>query len=567
MALALSGQNCRFEAEIAYRAGAARHISAHYIPDRGADGTVRGFFALVQDVTESKRAHQALEDARQRLSLALRAGRSGTFEWDIASNHTSWSEELLELHGFRKGDFSGSHEAWRASIHPDDFEQVLAAFERALAEGEVAVDYRIRRHDTGEVRWLHCRGAVTHDEERHPVRMLGINVDITEQKRAEEALRDVDRRKDEFLAMLAHELRNPLAPIRYVAHMLAHQKLNDAIVRSNVPILLRQVSHLVRLVDDLLDAARIRRGVIEIRKEYLHAESALQRAIEAMQATIGERGQALRFTPTPRPLSVRGDAVRLEQVFVNLLSNASRYSPQGGVIHVSAEIVESNAVVSIRDEGSGIDPQVLPHIFDLFLQADQSLDRPHGGLGIGLTIVKRIVELHGGRVEARSDGLGHGSEFKVHLPLAALEQPLAERERDYRVVPRRILVVEDNHDSAEMLRALLESDGHTVATAGDGGEALKQLESFAPEFVLMDIGLPGMDGYSVAGLMRQKESGKAVRLYALTGYGYPEDRALAFRSGFDGHMTKPVDPDRLLRLLSDALADRARTNNKHPARS
>jgi PAS domain S-box-containing protein len=560
--VALAGETSRFDAEVSYREGGPKYISAYYVPDRDAEGAVQGFFALVQDITANKRAQQALEQAQHRLSLALRAGRSGTFEWDIVANRTAWSEESLELHGFGKGEFRGSREAWITCIHPEDVERVLDAFERALGDGELAVDYRIRRHDTGEIRWLHCRGAVNHDEQRRPLRMVGINVDITEQKRAEEALREVDRRKDEFLAMLAHELRNPLAPIRYVAHILAHDNTDRQSVRRNVPILLRQVSHLVRLVDDLLDAARIRRGMIEVKKEYLHAESALQRALETMQATFGEKHQTLRFTPAAGPLPVRGDAVRLEQVFVNLLANASKYSPEGGVIHVSAQLNEPEAVIRVRDEGAGIDPQMLPHVFDLFLQADQSLDRPQGGLGIGLTIVKRVVELHGGRVEARSDGLGQGSEFNVILPLVEPEQNLAERERGYRPVRRRVLVVEDNADSAQMLCALLEGDGHTVAAARDGGEALTQLEAFSPEFVLMDIGLPGMDGYALAGLMRQRTSGKSVRMYALTGYGYPEDRAMALRSGFDGHLTKPVDPERLLRLLSDALPERSHASSQ-----
>ena len=560
--LALSGQTSRFETEVSYREAGPRYISAYYIPDRDQDGVVHGFFALVQDVTENKRAQQALEEAQHRLSLALRAGRSGTFEWDIAANRSAWSEELLELHGFRNGEFRGSREAWKECVHPEDLERVLDAFERALGDGELAVDYRIRRRDSGEIRWLHCRGAVSHDEHRRPLRMVGINVDITEQKRAEEALREVDRRKDEFLAMLAHELRNPLAPIRYVAHILAHHNTDPQSVRRNVPILLRQVSHLVRLVDDLLDAARIRRGMIEVKKEYLHAESALQRAMETMQATVGEKHQTLRFTPAAGALPVRGDAVRLEQVFVNLLSNAAKYSPVGGVIHVSAQSGESEAIIRVRDEGAGIDPQMLPHVFDLFLQADQSLDRSQGGLGIGLTIVKRIVELHGGRVEARSDGLGHGSEFTVILPLVEPEQRLVERQRGYQTVTRRVLVVEDNPDSAQMLCTLLEGDGHTVAAARDGGEALTQLEAFSPEFVLMDIGLPGMDGYALAGLMRQRASGKSLRMYALTGYGYPEDRAMALRSGFDGHLTKPVDPERLLRLLSDALPERSNASSQ-----
>lgn len=564
--LALSGETIRFEAEVDYRDAGRRHINAHYVPDRDVNGGVQGFFALVQDVTESKNARQAVEDAQQRLSLALRAGRSGTFDWDIESNRSAWSEELLELYGFRNGDFAGTQEAWRSCIHPEDLQHFLVSFERASADDEVVVEYRIRRHDSGAVRWLHCRGKVSHDEHGRPVRMFGINVDITEQKHAEEALRESDRRKDEFLAMLAHELRNPLAPIRYVAHLLAHENGDLRAVRRNGEILMRQVTHLVRLVDDLLDAARISRGKIEIRKEPMNAESALQRAMESMQSTLGSKRQTLRYTPTAHRLPVLGDPVRLEQVFVNLLSNASKYSPERAPIDVSAEHDAGHAVIRVRDEGSGIDAQTLTRVFDLFLQADQSLDRPQGGLGIGLTIVKRVVELHGGSVEARSEGVGHGSEFVVHLPLDAAEQPLADRERDYRVTARRVLVVEDNDDSAQMLCSLLKTDGHQVATASDGGEALNQLESFAPDWILMDIGLPGMDGYAVVGLMRQRESGKSARIYALTGYGHPEDRDMALRSGFDGHLTKPVDPQNLLRLLSQGPPEHSNSRSRHSTR-
>jgi PAS domain S-box-containing protein len=525
----------------------------------------RAYRAQRDALNEARSAHQSSEDAQQALSLALRAGRSGTFDWDLVSNRSIWSEELLELHGFGRGGFAGTREAWEACVHPEDLERVVATFERAMGDDYVVLEYRIRRHDDGQVRWLHCCGRVSHDAERRPVRMIGINVDITEQKRAEEALRDVDRRKDEFLAMLAHELRNPLAPIRYVAHLLARENADLVTVRRNGEVLLRQVTHLARLVDDLLDAARISRGMIEIKKDTLWAEATLQRAMESMQSALGAKHQTLRYTPAPDPLPVLGDAVRLEQVFVNLLSNASKYSPELAPIHVSAEVREGHAVFRIRDEGTGIDPQTLTRVFDLFLQADQSLDRPHGGLGIGLTIVKRIVDLHGGSVEALSGGLGLGSEFVVRLPLAQAG-PRVNRERGYEVVVRRVLVVEDNYDSAQMLRELLKSDGHLVAIAGDGADALRQLESFAPEWILMDIGLPGMDGYAVAGLMRQREAGRAAHIYALTGYGNPEDRALALKSGFEGHLTKPVDPENLLRLLSEGAPLRADSRSSRSAR-
>jgi PAS domain S-box-containing protein len=562
MEAALSGQYVDFETDVPYRTGGIRHVSAHYVPDAGADGVVRGYFALVEDVTERKQKEQLLADERLRLSLAMRAGRSGTFDWNIVTNQNSWSQELLDLHGFAPGKFDGSHEAWLAILHPDDLARVAARSELALKEGEITLEFRIRRHDTGEVRWLHARGKVFYDADHKPVRMLGINVDITEQKRAEEMLREADRRKDEFLAMLAHELRSPLSPIRNVAHILTDQRADIATLRYCGELVQRQVINLARLVDDLLDVARMRQGALEIRPQPVDLAVVIERAVETALFAVGGGRQSLRFVRLSHPMFVRGDPVRLEQVFANLLANASKFSPASSKIEIATELLEDCVVVRVIDEGIGIDPQMLRRVFDLFVQGDQSLDRPLGGLGIGLTLVKKIVELHGGTVEAMSQGIGSGSEFVVRLPRAS-ESPAplmtvptrADRSR----ARHRILIVEDNKDAIESLQILLRLAGHEVVAATTGFDALEALGRFAPEWIFTDIGLPGLDGYALAGMIRHHPNGKTPRLYAVTGYGRQEDRALALQAGFDGHLVKPVDPSVLLGLLENQAVESSRS--------
>ena len=518
---------------------------------------VRGYFALIEDVSERKQKEQLLADERVRLSLALRAGRSGTYDWNIVTSRNVWSQELLDLHGFAPGEFNLSYETWLTTVHPDDLAKVRAIPERALTEDEIAVEFRIRRHDTGEMRWIHGRGKVFYDADRKPVRMLGINVDITEQKRAEESLRDADRRKDEFLAMLAHELRNPLSPIRNVAHILTDQRADIATIRRCGELVQRQVTTLARLVDDLLDVARMRQGDFEIRTQSVDLGAVIERAVETVQFAADGGRQSVKYEPLSRPIFVPGDPVRLEQVFTNLLSNASKFSPPSARIEIATEIVDGSVVVRVIDDGIGIDSQMLRQVFDLFVQGDQSLDRPLGGLGIGLTLVKKIVELHGGTVEARSEGIGSGSEFIVRLPRAPEPSVSlgAPPPPDRSGTRRRILIVEDDHDSVESLQILLRLAGHDVLATRSGFDALEALGRFAPEWIFADIGLPGLDGYALAGMIRHHPNGKAPRLYAVTGYGRLEDRALALQAGFDGHLVKPVDPNVLFGLLENVTIE------------
>jgi len=380
--------------------------------------------------------------------------------------------------------------------------------------------------------------------------------DISGRKRAERALREVDRRKDNFLAMLAHELRNPLAPIRNVAHILGRGQADPVTIRRSAELLERQASHLTHLVDDLLDVARITRGRVALRREPLNVASVVDTALEAVKPLLDFRGQKVAFTRPGEPVFVDADKVRLCQVISNLLTNAIKYSPEYARIELKLMATAREVALVLRDEGVGIDPQMLPDIFDLYLQGDGSVDRMHTGLGIGLTVVKHLVEMHGGGVEAHSDGLGKGSEFRVRLPrVAAVPMPVADDEDggSLPVTRRRVLVVEDNRDSAESLRELLRLDSHEVEVAHDGASALSRLDEFHADVVLLDIGLPRMDGFMVAHAIRARftDASQRPRLVAITGHGRDVDRHAALSSGFDGHLTKPVEPARLLRMVAE----------------
>ncbi len=377
------------------------------------------------------------------------------------------------------------------------------------------------------------------------------------------ALREADRRKDEFLAMLAHELRNPLAPIRNAAYVLAKGAADAAAVRRSGLMIERQASHLTRLVDDLLDVARITRGRVVLKLEALSLDSVVDSALESVQPILENRRQTTSVCRPAEKIFVDGDGVRLCQAVVNLLTNASKYSPERARIEIDIEGSTLDAVIRVRDPGCGIDAQLLPHLFDLFLQGDRTLDRAQGGLGVGLTIVKLLVEMHGGRVEAESAGLGAGSQFtirlrRVHAPAAAHASRAPHWPRAVR--SRRILVIEDNRDAAESMRAVLRTDGHEVEMVPDGAAGLAKLEDFRAEIVLLDIGLPRMDGYMVAHAMRERFAlaGRRPRLLALTGYGRDEDKVAALKAGFDGHLAKPVDPVHLLAVIA-AQDERSRS--------
>jgi signal transduction histidine kinase len=369
-------------------------------------------------------------------------------------------------------------------------------------------------------------------------------------------LAEADRRKDEFLAMLAHELRNPLAAIMTAIGILERKPTDDTKELRMRSIINRQTHHLARLVDDLLDVSRITRGKVELRRERLDLRIVLQQVLALMRPVAEGRGLKLESSLPDRAIWLNADATRLEQVFINLVDNAAKYTDAGGSIsvHVSAEGTDGSAraVVRIKDTGIGIPAHKLPAIFELFNQADESLERSRGGLGIGLTLVRSLVEMHGGTISATSAGAGQGSEFQVKLPLIAAMPELArgtlaaeERQRQ-----RRILLVEDNSDARQALKDLLELWGHQVQVAPDGLNGVALALEARPELALVDIGLPGLDGYRVAQELRARV-GEEIRLVAITGYGGPEDRHRALQAGFDHHLVKPVKPDELDRLLME----------------
>lgn len=378
--------------------------------------------------------------------------------------------------------------------------------------------------------------------------------------RAEQALRDADRRKDEFLAMLAHELRNPLAPIRACSELLARVLPLDPSGQSAVAIVQRQVAHLARLVDDLLDVSRITQGRIQLQRRTLEMSSILAQAMESVEPLLRERRHRVIHVAHRQPVYVYGDAARLVQCVSNLLTNAAKYTDAGGELRLELREERGTAVVSVTDNGVGIPAELLPRIFELFVQSARSLDRSEGGLGIGLSVVQRLVQMHGGEVSAASGGPGLGSTFEIRLPVVAPPSQSAIPSARPPVLPKRVLVVDDNVDAATSLTELLKLDGHTARAVHTGAEALQSFAGFRPEVILLDIGLPDTDGYQVA--QRIRSTGSDVVLIALTGYGQIEDIERARLAGFDAHLVKPVDLRRLQSVISgrDAPASAVRAD-------
>jgi two-component system, chemotaxis family, CheB/CheR fusion protein len=392
------------------------------------------------------------------------------------------------------------------------------------------------------------------DRDRGQLILLAIQ-DITDRQATTASLRERNRRKDEFLVMLAHELRNPLTPITHAIHLL-QQKGADPASTTLHEMIARQTSRLVHLVDELLDVARIGRGIIELTHERIDLRALVQQSMQANRVRFEQRQHTLSLSLPERAVYVDGDPVRLEQVMANLLDNAAKYTDPNGRITVSLQRDGDDAVIRVRDSGIGIAPEMLDEIFELFAQVDHSLARSGGGLGLGLTVVRRVLDLHGGRIAAHSDGLGTGSEFVVRLPLAAVVtelQSVADTvETDMAALGRgrRILIVDDNKDSAESLALLARLWGHEVAVTADGPTALARVSTFQPEVALVDIGLPGMNGYEIARRLRADGWHDDLLLVAVTGYGRAEDRNAARAAGFDVHMTKPVAVDDLQHLLA-----------------
>lgn len=443
-------------------------------------------------------------------------------------------------------------------IHPDDMEHIHATVAESARElSPWHCEWRVRHPDKGEI-WVEGRSI----PEREPdggILWHGFIHEITERKRVEKSLKEADRRKNEFLAMLGHELRNPLAPIRNAVQILKSQNPADSNLAWSVHVIDRQVGHLARLLDDLLDVARIMQGRIMLKTKSVDLIEIIDSAVETCRPLVEARKQILSVSHPATPQWIEGDPVRLTQTLSNLLNNAAKYTPEGGKISLKMVRDDHEGVITVEDTGVGICPEILPHIFDLFTQADRSLAHAQGGLGIGLTLAQRLVEMHGGTITASSEGLGRGSEFTVRLPLIPSERPMTGPPSQVQVASSparlRVLVVDDYADAAESLGVLLRSIGHEVAVAEGGLEAIERASALQPQVVLLDIGLPDLDGYEVAKRLRELPETQQAVLIALTGYGQPEDRERSKAAGFDHHLLKPVDLDVLSALLASATGE------------
>jgi PAS domain S-box-containing protein len=526
----------------------------------------------VEELAEANRRKQellvSLQESEENLrlladtipQLAWMATPDGAIYW--------YNRRWYEYTGTRPEDMDGS--GWQSVHDPSVLPQVLERWQASIATGEpFEMVFPLKGAD-GEFRAFLTRVNPLRDARGRILHWFGTNTDIGEIKRMEDALRDADRRKDEFLATLAHELRNPLAPIRNSLQILKMPRIDEATIRQARDMMERQVQSLVRLVDDLLDVARVMRGKIELRKEPVELATVIARAVETAQSLIEAQGHQLQLSVPPESLLLDADPVRLAQVIANLLTNSAKYTEPGGRIGLSATRSGEHVLVRVRDDGIGIAPDLLPHVFDLFVQADHAFAKTQGGLGIGLTLVNNLTQLHGGTVEAHSDGLGKGSEFTVRLPLIADTRQAvhahADEHRDEIASSgHRLLVVDDNKDAAVSLAALLGLKGHDVRVAHDGPSALAIASAFRPTMVFLDIGMPEMDGYEVARRMRQQAGSEPVVLAALTGWGQEEDRRRTLAAGFDHHLVKPAEPEVIESLLDNLqLRRRSTSSSRRP---
>jgi PAS domain S-box-containing protein len=550
--------------------GTKSWISVSGAPISDVGGNIVGGVVLITDIDEVKRSSEALRINQERLNLAQKASRAGSFEWNLRTDAVIWSKETEALFGLAPGSFGGSYEDWTRCVHPEDLPRTEQELRRALVDGEGVSEYRAVWPD-GSVRWIQARGKVFFDEAGEPWRWIGINMDVTERKqmdeslrRQTEALREADRRKDEFLATLAHELRNPLAPISNALQILTLRGDDPTLVAQTKEVMERQVHQMSRLVDDLLEVSRIGRGKISLEKAPVDLAEVVATAVETSRPLVEAHHHTLTVSLPKRRARVEADGARLAQVLSNLLNNAAKYTEDGGRIDLIVEQAQGEAVIRVRDNGIGIAPERLPSVFDMFKQIEGAADRSQGGLGIGLTLARRLIEMHGGKIEAHSAGLGKGSEFVTRLP--ALVEPAPELTPEPAEGPaapsangsRRVLVVDDNVDSAESMAVLLRLYGHEVRLAHDGEAALEEARSFRPDVIFLDLSLPKMDGYEVARRLRMEPATGGMTLVAMTGYGQEEERRRTREAGFDSHLVKPVDFDMLQELLSSLPANQSR---------
>jgi len=549
-----------FETRRMRKDGALLDISLTISPVRDSHGNVIGASKVARDVTQRKRTELAQQESEERFRMIADNMNQLAWTCDSLGDVTWYNQRWIDYTGFSVDEMRGW--GWMQVHHPEHVARVVERVKRAAEAGEAWEDTFPLRSRFGTYRWFLSRAVPIRNEQGEIVRWFGTNTDVTEQFEAEEALRAEDRRKNEFIATLSHELRNPLAALSSAIQVLKMQEQGDAnsVQARAREVLERQVAHLTSLVGDLLEVSRVTSGVVRLDKQRIDLVQLLRHAIETVLPQIEARGHALSEELGASPIWVHADSARLAEVFVNVLGNAAKYTPDRGHLSIRCErpAGASSVRVLVRDDGIGIDAQFLPRIFDLFAQADHSLARSSGGLGIGLSVAQRMLKLHGGTIEACSPppGAERGSEFAIQLPIAKAptEFVLPTRTPESAAVARegiRVLVVDDHADQLLMLTTLLRRIGYSVQSASSGPDGLRVATQWRPDIVLLDIGLPGLDGYEVARRIRSSrdEELRRARLIAFTGYGSASETQRAREAGFDAHIVKPVSFEDLQKLL------------------
>ncbi|WP_139558587.1 PAS domain-containing hybrid sensor histidine kinase/response regulator [Methylotetracoccus oryzae] len=546
------------EEPIRVAADRVRWLSTDKVPLKDAAGKVTGVLVMATDITDRKLIAEALQERERRLSESQRIAHIGSWSWDF-SETLSWSEETFRIYGVCPENFTPTVNSLLECLHPDD-RSLMQAWITACAAGDAPPEFEFRALlPGGRVRHLTGRGELQRDERHLPMRIAGTVQDITDRKLAEAALQDADRRKDEFLATLAHELRNPLAPIGNAVQILQTAGIDDPTRTWCCELIRRQMEHLTKLVDELLDISRITRGKISLDWQPVAVGDIVERALESCRPLLETYRHQLDLLLPSAAAYVEGDPVRLAQVVSNLLNNAAKYTEPGGHIALRVEPGDDGIILRVKDNGIGIPPALLSQVFQMFTQGDQSLEKTHGGLGIGLSLARELVALHHGSIQAYSAGAGQGSEFVVWLPAASPPSEPAPAQSEAAPAPsppRRVLVADDNQDAGDSLAALLRALGHEVYIARDGLEAVAAAEAHRPEFILMDIGMPRLNGYDACRRIREHAWGRDIVITALTGWGQDSDLQRSQAAGFSHHLTKPVDFN-ALRQLIDTLPSTA----------
>ena len=563
-ALRVTLSDMRTEQRRQIEASEARHLlAAHRAYLSAILSCVVSVLSIAMLLAAARRAERGLLREEERFHML--ADHISQHAWTLdAGGHFEWFNRRWAEYTGLEGDLEGQ---WRAaSDHPVHHDRVARGLQHALATGEAWEDIFPLHARDGGWHWFLVRAQPIRGEDGKVRRWFGTNTNIDERLRLEQELKDSNRRKDEFIATLAHELRNPLAPIQAGLELMRVNAAFPLQLEPTRAIMGRQMKHLVRLIDDLLDISRISSGKLELRRQPVTVRAIVDSALETSRLHIASSGHTLDVSLPPEPLQVDGDPVRLAQVLSNLLNNGAKYTPEGGLIGVTAKRDGDDVLIQVSDNGIGIDPVMLPDIFDLFSQAPEARARRQGGIGIGLSIARQLVEMHGGSLSADSAGLGHGATFTVRLPLTL---PASAPEPAPAHLPtqsntsggRRILILDDNVDAAQTLGALLGLAGHTVQLAHTGNEAIALAPGFRPQLAFLDIGLPDMSGHEVARALRAEPGLAGTTLVALTGWGAAADRAVSREAGFDHHLTKPVS----LEALAAALPGLALPSSRSPA--